>query len=32
VRLIDRAAARGALHRNTAARKKAQAARIVARS
>jgi small subunit ribosomal protein S20 len=32
VRLIDRAAARGALHRNTAARKKAQAARIVART
>jgi small subunit ribosomal protein S20 len=32
VRLIDRAAARGALHKNTAARKKAQAARIVARS
>jgi small subunit ribosomal protein S20 len=29
VRLIDRAAARGALHKNTAARKKAQAARIV---
>jgi small subunit ribosomal protein S20 len=28
VRLIDRAAARGALHKNTAARKKAQAARI----
>lgn len=26
---IDRAAARGALHRNTAARKKAQAARLV---
>jgi small subunit ribosomal protein S20 len=32
VRLIDRAASRGALHRNAAARKKAQAARIVARS
>jgi small subunit ribosomal protein S20 len=32
VRLIDRAAARGALHKNTAARKKAQAARIAARS
>jgi len=30
VRLIDRATARGALHRNTASRKKAQAARIVA--
>jgi small subunit ribosomal protein S20 len=29
VRTIDRAAARGALHRNTAARKKSQAARIV---
>jgi small subunit ribosomal protein S20 len=29
VRWIDRAAARGALHRNTAARKKAQAARII---
>jgi small subunit ribosomal protein S20 len=29
VRWIDRAAARGALHRNAAARKKAQAARIV---
>ena len=29
VRWIDRAAARGALHKNTAARKKAQAARIV---
>jgi small subunit ribosomal protein S20 len=28
-RWIDRAAARGALHRNAAARKKAQAARIV---
>jgi small subunit ribosomal protein S20 len=27
-RWIDRAAARGAIHRNTAARKKAQAARI----
>ena len=26
---IDRAAARGAIHRNTAARKKAQAARLV---
>ncbi len=32
VRLIDRAAARGALHKNTAARKKAQAARLAARS
>jgi small subunit ribosomal protein S20 len=30
VRWIDRAAAHGALHRNTAARRKAQAARIVA--
>ena len=29
VRVIDKAAARGALHRNTAARKKAQAARLV---
>ena len=29
VRWVDRAAARGALHRNTAARKKAQAARLV---
>jgi len=29
VRLIDRAAARGALHRNAAARKKSQAARVV---
>jgi small subunit ribosomal protein S20 len=29
VRWIDRAAARGALHRNTAARKKAQAAQLV---
>ena len=29
VRTIDRAAARGALHRNTAARRKSQAARIV---
>ena len=29
VRWIDRAAARGALHKNTAARKKAQAARLV---
>jgi small subunit ribosomal protein S20 len=32
VRWIDRAAARGALHRNTAARKKAQAARMVSGS
>jgi small subunit ribosomal protein S20 len=32
VRWIDRAAARGALHRNTAARKKAQAARTASRS
>jgi small subunit ribosomal protein S20 len=30
VRWLDRAAARGALHRNTAARRKAQAARLVA--
>jgi small subunit ribosomal protein S20 len=30
VRWIDRAAARGALHRNTAARRKARAARIAA--
>jgi small subunit ribosomal protein S20 len=30
VRTIDRAASRGALHRNTAARKKSQAARIAA--
>lgn len=30
VRTIDRAIARGALHRNTAARKKSQAARIAA--
>jgi small subunit ribosomal protein S20 len=29
-RWVDRAAANGALHRNTAARKKAQAARLVA--
>ena len=29
VKLIDRAVARGALHRNAAARKKSQAARIV---
>ena len=29
VKLLDRAAARGALHRNTAARRKAQAARLV---
>jgi small subunit ribosomal protein S20 len=32
VRWIDRAAAHGALHRNTAARRKSQAARIVAGS
>ena len=32
VRTIDRAAARGARHRNTAARKKSQAASTVARS
>jgi len=30
VRVIDRAASKGALHRNTAARKKSQAARIAA--
>ena len=30
VRWLDRAAARGTLHRNTAGRRKAQAARIVA--
>jgi small subunit ribosomal protein S20 len=30
-RWIDKAAAKGALHRNAAARKKAQAARLVAR-
>jgi small subunit ribosomal protein S20 len=30
-RWLDRAAARGALHRNTAARRKAQAARLVAK-
>ena len=30
VRTIDRAVSRGALHRNTAARKKSQAARLVA--
>jgi len=32
VRCLDRAAARGALHRNTAARRKAQAARLVSRA
>jgi small subunit ribosomal protein S20 len=32
VRTVDRAAADGALHKNTAARKKAQAARLVAPS
>ena len=32
VRGLDRAAARGALHRNTAARRKAQAARLVSGS
>ncbi len=32
VRWIDKAAAKGALHRNTAARKKAQAARVAAGS
>jgi len=31
VKLIDRAVARGAIHRNTAARKKSQAARLVAK-
>jgi len=31
-KLIDRAAARGALHKNTAARKKSQAAKLVAGS
>ena len=30
VRMVDKAASRGALHANTAARKKAQAARLVA--
>ena len=30
VRMIDRAVSRGALHRNTAARKKSQAARLAA--
>lgn len=30
VRLIDKAASHGALHKNTAARKKARAARVVA--
>ncbi len=30
VRWLDKAAARGALHRNTAARRKAQAAKLVA--
>ena len=30
VRFVDKAASRGALHRNTAARKKAQAARLLA--
>lgn len=32
VRLIDRAAAKGALHRNAAARKKSQAAKLVSRA
>jgi small subunit ribosomal protein S20 len=32
VRTIDRAASRGALHRNTAARKKSQAAKIATRA
>jgi small subunit ribosomal protein S20 len=31
VRLIDRAALRGAIHRNAAARKKSQAARLITR-
>jgi small subunit ribosomal protein S20 len=31
-KLIDRAAARGALHKNAAARKKSQAAKLTARS
>ena len=30
VRLIDKAASNGAIHKNTAGRKKAQAARLVA--
>jgi small subunit ribosomal protein S20 len=30
VRMIDKAASRGSLHKNTAARKKAQAAKLVA--
>jgi small subunit ribosomal protein S20 len=30
VRMLDKAASRGAIHKNTAARKKAQAARLVA--
>ena len=32
VRLLDRAVARGALHRNTAARRKSQAARLLSSS
>jgi small subunit ribosomal protein S20 len=32
VRLIDRAAAKGALHRNAAARKKSQAAKLASRA
>ncbi len=32
VRMLDKAAAHGALHRNTAARRKARAARIIARA
>jgi len=32
VRWIDKATSRGALHRNTASRKKAQAARLLSRS
>jgi ribosomal protein S20 len=31
VRWLDRAAAKGALHRNTAARRKSQAAKLVSR-
>jgi small subunit ribosomal protein S20 len=32
VRMLDKAAAHGALHKNTAARRKAQAAKLAARS
>ena len=32
VRVVDKAASHGALHKNTAGRKKAQAARLVSRS